>query len=338
MPGGDAAEHAGDEEDLVGGGEAGEQRGRDRQRHAQQQHHLAPVAVAERAEVEDRGGEPERVADGDQVERRLAGVEGLADVRQGDVGDREVEVGDRGDQDQRREDEPGALGAARLHRGVTTYPSVDTVTRGRPVAERIAAMSERKRPEAPRGEESCRGVWRLRLPLPWPGVPHGNAWAVEADGGIVLFDTGMGGKGRLRQLDLALARPGSGSRTSACSSAPTPTSTTTASPRSIVEAAGCELWMHPAWEHVRLLADDPAAALEHAARGGPPERRPGRGAGALPRVARRRRRDRDRRDPGARPRPRSPGSRSRPTSAPGRSTRPPATRPPTSSCTSPSAS
>ena len=30
----------------------------------------------------------------------------------------------------------------------------------------------------------------------------------------------------------------------------------------IVEAAGCELWMHPAWEHVRLLADDPTAALE----------------------------------------------------------------------------
>ena len=57
-------------------------------------------------------------------------------------------------------------------------------------------------------------------------------------------------------------RPASASRTSGCSSAPTPTPTTTASPRSIVEAAGCELWMHPAWEHVRLLADDPAAALE----------------------------------------------------------------------------
>src|SRR4051794_26879510 len=30
----------------------------------------------------------------------------------------------------------------------------------------------------------------------------------------------------------------------------------------IVENAACELWMHPRWEHVRLLADDPAAALE----------------------------------------------------------------------------
>ena len=55
---------------------------------------------------------------------------------------------------------------------------------------------ERKRPEAPRGEKVLPGVWRLRLALPWPGVPHGNAWAVAADGGIVLFDTGIGGKGR----------------------------------------------------------------------------------------------------------------------------------------------
>jgi len=45
------------------------------------------MRVAERAEVEDRGGEPERVADSDEVEPGLAGVEGLADVRQGDVGD-----------------------------------------------------------------------------------------------------------------------------------------------------------------------------------------------------------------------------------------------------------
>ena len=41
----------------------------------EQQHQLAAVAVAERAEVEHRGGEPERVADRDQVERRLRGVE-----------------------------------------------------------------------------------------------------------------------------------------------------------------------------------------------------------------------------------------------------------------------
>ena len=114
--GGDAAEHAGEEEHLGGGGEGGEDRERDGQRHAEQQQRLAPVAVADRAEVEDGGGEAERVADRDQVDHRLAGVEGLADVRQGDVGDGEVEVGDPGDQDQRPKDEPGALGGARSHR------------------------------------------------------------------------------------------------------------------------------------------------------------------------------------------------------------------------------
>ena len=61
-----------------------------------------------------------------------------------------------------------------------------------------------------RGERTLPGVWRLRLPLPWPGVPHGNAWAIAADGGIVLFDTGIGGKDRLRQFDLALAQTGHG--------------------------------------------------------------------------------------------------------------------------------
>jgi glyoxylase-like metal-dependent hydrolase (beta-lactamase superfamily II) len=106
------------------------------------------------------------------------------------------------------------------------------------------------------------GVWRLRLSLPWPGVPQGNAWAVERDGGLVMFDTGIGGKGRLRQLDLALAQAGFGVedvRLVVCTHSHTDHYGLAGS---IVERAGCELWMHPKWEHVRLLADDPGAALE----------------------------------------------------------------------------
>jgi glyoxylase-like metal-dependent hydrolase (beta-lactamase superfamily II) len=121
----------------------------------------------------------------------------------------------------------------------------------------------RKRPEQPRGEKALPGVWRLRLALPWPGVPHGNAWAVAADGGIVLFDTGIGGKGRLRQLDIALSQVGFGLedvRLLVCTHSHTDHYGLAAP---IVEAAGCELWMHPAWEHVRILADDPSAALEN---------------------------------------------------------------------------
>jgi glyoxylase-like metal-dependent hydrolase (beta-lactamase superfamily II) len=127
----------------------------------------------------------------------------------------------------------------------------------------MRGMAGEARANAPRTEKVLPGVWRLRLPLPWPGVPHGNAWAVASDGGVVLFDTGMGGKGRLRQLDLALAQAGFGVediRLLVCTHSHVDHYGLAAG---IVEAAGCELWMHPAWEHVRLLADDPAAALEH---------------------------------------------------------------------------
>ncbi|HET8566449.1 MAG TPA: MBL fold metallo-hydrolase [Solirubrobacterales bacterium] len=116
--------------------------------------------------------------------------------------------------------------------------------------------------EAPRTEKVLPGIWRLRLPLPWPGVPHGNAWAVAFDGGVVMFDTGIGGEGKLRQLDLALAQAGFGVedvRLVVCTHSHTDHYGLGGA---IVEAAGCELWMHPRWEHVRLLADDPAAAFE----------------------------------------------------------------------------
>jgi glyoxylase-like metal-dependent hydrolase (beta-lactamase superfamily II) len=94
-------------------------------------------------------------------------------------------------------------------------------------------------------------------------VPHGNAWVIASDGGVVLFDTGIGGTGRLRQFDLALAQAGFGLedvRLLVCTHSHTDHYGLAAP---IVEAASCELWMHPAWEHVRLLADDPDAAWDH---------------------------------------------------------------------------
>ena len=111
-----AAEQAGDEQDLDRRREAREQRGGDRQPHAEDDHQLAAVAIAEGAEVEDGRREAERIADGDEVELRLAGVEVLADVGQGDVGDREVQVGDRGDEDQRAEHRLRVRRLAALHR------------------------------------------------------------------------------------------------------------------------------------------------------------------------------------------------------------------------------
>src|ERR1700744_3935356 len=68
-----------------------------------------------------------------------------------------------------------------------------------------AAMSELAvKRELGRGERVLPGLWRLRLPLPWPGVPHGNAWAIAAGDGIVLVDTGFHEAGSMEELERAL--------------------------------------------------------------------------------------------------------------------------------------
>lgn len=114
----------------------------------------------------------------------------------------------------------------------------------------------------PRTERIQPGIWRLKLPCPWPGVPHGNAWAMQRGAGIVLFDTGVGGRGRMRMLDIALAQAGFGVedvKLVVCTHAHSDHYGLAAS---ICAETGCELWMHPKWEHIRLQADDPQAALE----------------------------------------------------------------------------
>lgn len=65
----------------------------------------------------------------------------------------------------------------------------------------------RKR-ELGRGERVIPGVWRLRLPLPWPGVPHCNAWAVAHGERIVLIDCGISMPGSLEDLTRALDQLG----------------------------------------------------------------------------------------------------------------------------------
>ncbi len=114
----------------------------------------------------------------------------------------------------------------------------------------------------PRTERIQPGIWRLKLPCPWPGVPHGNAWAVQRGAGIVLFDTGVGGRGRLRMLDIALAQAGFGVEDVELVVCTHAHSDHYGLAASICDETGCELWMHPKWEHVRLQADDPQAALE----------------------------------------------------------------------------
>jgi glyoxylase-like metal-dependent hydrolase (beta-lactamase superfamily II) len=112
-----------------------------------------------------------------------------------------------------------------------------------------------------RGERVLPGVFRLRLPLPWPGVPHCNAWAVAAGDGIVLFDTGMHQPGSLAHLERALAMCNlslENVRLVVCTHAH---SDHYGQAASIVERAGCELWMHPNHEHMLRMAEDPEANL-----------------------------------------------------------------------------
>ena len=135
--------------------------------------------------------------------------------------------------------------------------------------------------EVGRGERVLPGVWRLRLPLPWPNVPHCNAWAIAAGDGIVLVDTGTHEPGSLAQLERALDQVGlrlEHVRLLVCTHAHADHCGQAAP---ILERAGCELWVHPNLEHFNAGADDPEAAhdrrVEIARQSGVPTAPPDRG-------------------------------------------------------------
>jgi glyoxylase-like metal-dependent hydrolase (beta-lactamase superfamily II) len=112
-----------------------------------------------------------------------------------------------------------------------------------------------------RGERVLPGVWRLRLPLPWPGIPHCNAWALAAGDGIVLVDCGMDQPGSLRELDRALEQAGfalADVRLLVCTHAHVDHCGQAAA---VQQRSGCELWIHPRREHLTASLDDPDATL-----------------------------------------------------------------------------
>ena len=117
--------------------------------------------------------------------------------------------------------------------------------------------SPTRRRELGRGERILPGVWRLRLPLPWPGIPHCNAWAVAAGDGFVLFDCGLHEPGSLAQLERAMAQVDlrlEHVRLLVCTHAHADHYGQAAS---IIDASGCELWMHPDHAHMRAAIDNP---------------------------------------------------------------------------------
>jgi glyoxylase-like metal-dependent hydrolase (beta-lactamase superfamily II) len=121
-----------------------------------------------------------------------------------------------------------------------------------------------------RGERVLPGIWRLRLPLDLPAVPHCNAWALRAGDGIVLVDTGMHDRGSMGNLERALGETGhriadiklvviTHAHIDHCGQAPP-----------IAERAGCEVWMHPAWK-LHAATSDLDRTIEVALQSGVPE-------------------------------------------------------------------
>jgi glyoxylase-like metal-dependent hydrolase (beta-lactamase superfamily II) len=122
-------------------------------------------------------------------------------------------------------------------------------------------VSARRR-ELSRADRVLPGLWRLRLPLPWPGVPHVNAFAIAAVDGVVLVDTGLHEPGAMLQLERALYQAGlrvEHVRLLVCTHAHSDHYGLAAP---IMERSGCELWMHPDHEHMTKAARDPGRSFE----------------------------------------------------------------------------
>jgi glyoxylase-like metal-dependent hydrolase (beta-lactamase superfamily II) len=120
----------------------------------------------------------------------------------------------------------------------------------------------RRRRELARADRVLPGLWRLRLPLPWAGVPHVNAFAIAAGSGVVLVDTGLHEPGGMRQLEHALGQAGlqlEHIRLLVCTHAH---SDHYGQAAPIVQAAGCELWMHPNLAHMSSYVEAPERSLE----------------------------------------------------------------------------
>jgi glyoxylase-like metal-dependent hydrolase (beta-lactamase superfamily II) len=123
----------------------------------------------------------------------------------------------------------------------------------------VADVTSRR--ELGRGERVLPGVFRLRLPLPWPGVPHCNAWALSAGEGFVLLDTGWHGPQSMENLERALAMCGLRLQDASLLLCTHAHSDHCGQAVPIAQRAGCEVWMHPSHELMNEMIEDPEAVL-----------------------------------------------------------------------------
>ncbi len=119
--------------------------------------------------------------------------------------------------------------------------------------------------------EVAEGLWRLRLPTPWPQISHANAYALDgADGSVVLVDAGCGGHASgLEAVDHALTA--SGRRLADVSDLVITHlhSDHFGSASRVAESTGCRVWASTEGEHFLGAFRDPErhrAEREHLAR------------------------------------------------------------------------
>lgn len=117
--------------------------------------------------------------------------------------------------------------------------------------------------QQPRGERIIPGLWRLRLPLPWSGIPHCNAWVADAPGGDghILFDCGLHTPGTFMVRE-ALAQIGKRVEDTKLLVLTHAHVDHYGEAAAVVEAAGCEVWMHPNHAHMTEPLENPERLLE----------------------------------------------------------------------------
>lgn len=127
----------------------------------------------------------------------------------------------------------------------------------------------------PRVEEVVPGVWRLRLPLFWEEIRSANAWVIGDRDGCVLVDCGMAGPGKLDTLALGLEAAGFSLPAVDLLVVTHCHGDHYGLAEQVVEAAGCELWMHPDHGHLtaekRDLAELARKRVERGRRAGVPD-------------------------------------------------------------------
>lgn len=117
-----------------------------------------------------------------------------------------------------------------------------------------------------RAERIIPGIWRLRIPLPWTGVPHVNAYALSAGDGLILVDTGTAVDGDPSHLKMALSQMGRSLEDISLVVCTHAHVDHYGSAKPVVEASGAPFWIHPAWTYIRRRLDDPRSGREEIAR------------------------------------------------------------------------